>query len=227
MPASPNAAGLADTKRFQLPALDFKFGSLTEGTDIPPPLPSPVAEVPTPPKTPTEEGVEPKPKPETNDTANGQTNGHADHADASTSESDLAQPPQPQQPQHSTEENPSSPTLSSRGSLRRLLSRSLLVQPNDDQAPVAPQASSRPPSRTASVVAEEKKSKRSSGWFRRLRSSDHGNTNAQPNNRHSMHIVEELNVKPSGPPPPMIPEMSKWETKVDTTIGDDLFKGIR
>lgn len=237
MPSSPNAAGLADTKRFQLPALDFKFGSLTEGTDIPPPLPSPVAEVPTPPKTPTEEGVEPKPKQETNGAANGvangHTNGHADRADASP-EPEPAQPPQPQSQQQkptSTEENPSSPTLSSRGSLRRLLSRSLLVQPNEDQASVAPQNSSRPPSRTASVVAEEKKTKRSSGWFRRLRSSDHGNANnAQPSTRHSMHITEELNTnKPAaaGPPPPMIPEMSKWETKVDTTIGDDLFKGIR
>ena len=229
MPSSSNAAGRADTKRFQLPALDFKFGSLTEGTDIPPPLPSPVTEVPTPPKTPTEEGVEPKPKQETNGAANGAANGYADRADASPVPEPAEQPqPQPQQQQQpSTEENPSSPTLSNRGSLRRLLSRSLLVQPNEDQASVAPQASSRPPSRTASVVAEEKKSKRSSGWFRRLRSSDHGNTHAQPNTRHSMHIAEELNTKPAGPPPPMIPEMSKWKTKVDTKIGDDLFKGIR
>ncbi|TDZ15435.1 hypothetical protein Cob_v011609 [Colletotrichum orbiculare MAFF 240422] len=42
----------AGSKRFELPKLDFKFGSLTEGTNIPPPLPSPVREVPTPPQTP-------------------------------------------------------------------------------------------------------------------------------------------------------------------------------
>ena len=33
-------------------------------------------------------------------------------------------------------------------------------------------------------------------------------------------------VAPAGPPPPMIPELSAIETKVDTNIGDDIFKGI-
>ncbi|UZP37421.1 hypothetical protein NXS19_005237 [Fusarium pseudograminearum] len=38
--------------RFQLPALNLNFGSITDGTDIPPPPDSPVQKVPTPPQTP-------------------------------------------------------------------------------------------------------------------------------------------------------------------------------
>ena len=43
----------APAKKFELPALKFNFESLTEGTDIPPPPPSP--KVLTPPATPKNE----------------------------------------------------------------------------------------------------------------------------------------------------------------------------
>lgn len=169
MPANKTTNGVAPTQstttsqRFELPALELKFGSLTDGTDIPPPLPSPKEEHP--PLQPRvvakiEEKVEGQQvKTEANGATNGSTTG---------------------------------------------------------------QGMSRPPSRTASLLAEEKKSKRSSGWFRRLRSHDNNANNDKP----ATLQIEALNKKPTGPPPPMIPELSALETKIDTHLGDDLFKGI-
>jgi hypothetical protein len=211
---SNTAAKPASTKRFELPVLDFKFGSLTEGTDIPPPLPSPVQEVPTPPKTPTKEkvfekvqetvpekkesngkinGSETAPKPEAIDTLNGGV-------------------------KRPLEDGPASPAASSRGSLRRLLSKSLLNSTYNEQASIPGQSPSRPPSRTASSIADDRKAKRSSGWFRRLRSDNSSKRLSQQ--------IEEIK-KPVGPPPPMIPELDALETKIDTNLGDDLFKGIK
>lgn len=204
VPAKPGS------KRFELPALEFKFGSLTEGTDIPPPPPSPVREVPTPPKTPTEEEAQ-------KSALNGAVNGHAKGSDTSpasditsTTIGGLKRP---------IEEGPASPAISSRGSLRRLLSKTLLNNTYDEQGSIGGQGVSRPPSRTASVMDSDRKSKRGSGWFRRLRSGD-----ASVSKRNSVPY-ESKSVM--GPPPPMIPELSAWESKVDTTIGDDLFKEIK
>ncbi|KAI2637784.1 hypothetical protein GGS26DRAFT_588156 [Hypomontagnella submonticulosa] len=201
------APATSTAKRFELPALEFKFGSLTDGTDIPPPLPSPKEEVPTPPKTPVPQEVEKKQE------ANGTTNGHG------------TAPNKPDFPtsvgiKRPADDSPASPTLSSRGSLRRLLSRTLLNNAYDEQGSMLSPGGSRPPSRTASTIAEERKSKRTSGWFRRLRSNDNANT------KRTSQIFEEPK-KPVGPPPPMIPELSALETKVDTHLGDDLFKEIK
>ncbi|KAI1764405.1 hypothetical protein GGR53DRAFT_322584 [Hypoxylon sp. FL1150] len=207
--ASNGAAAVASTttKRFELPALEFKFGSLTDGTDIPPPQPSPKEEVPTPPKTPIPEIVEEKQQ-----EANGTSNGHGTFP-----KSDLTIPTNVgiKRP---AEDGPASPTLSNRGSLRRLLSRTLLNNAYDEQGSILSQGTSRPPSRTASTIADERKSKRASGWFKRLRSHDSPKRVSQ---------VFEEPKKPMGPPPPMIPELSALETKVDTHLGDDLFKGIK
>ncbi|KAI5861081.1 hypothetical protein GGS23DRAFT_208055 [Durotheca rogersii] len=175
MPAKPSSNGAASATsvsstanmRFELPALEFAFGSLTDGTDIPPPPPSPKEKVPTPPKTPIVDEAEKK-----QELASSAANGHGS---------------------------------------------------------IINQNASRPPSRTASTVAEEKKSKRSSGWFRRLRPSDHAK-------RVSQHFEEVKKSSPDpsspgpsslGPPPPMIPELSALESKVDTRLGDDLFKEIK
>ncbi|KAI0385188.1 hypothetical protein F5Y04DRAFT_277252 [Hypomontagnella monticulosa] len=201
------ASATSTAKRFELPALEFKFGSLTDGTDIPPPLPSPKEEVPTPPKTPIPEEVEKKQEV----VVNGATNGHG------------TAPNKPDFPtnvgiKRPADDGPASPTLSSRGSLRRLLSRTLLNNAYDEQGSMLSPGVSRPPSRTASTIAEERKSKRTSGWFRRLRSND--------NAKRTSQIFEEPK-KPLGPPPPMIPELSALETKVDTHLGDDLFKEIK
>ncbi|EMR69665.1 hypothetical protein UCREL1_3305 [Eutypa lata UCREL1] len=139
-------------KRFELPVLDFKFGSLTEGTNIPAPLPSPKEEAPPPPKkqVPAPEPVKPtKPVLKEEEETNGHVNG-------------------------------------------------------------------------TSTMTEERKSKRSSGWFRRLRHHE------SDNKRVSQQFAPAPPTpKPAGPPPPMIPELSALETKVDTNIGDDIFKGIK
>ncbi|ETS84990.1 hypothetical protein PFICI_03015 [Pestalotiopsis fici W106-1] len=195
-------------KRFQLPALNLSLGSLTEGTDIPPPIPSPVQEVPTPPKTPPADDA---PKKTTNGAANVQTNGldTSPKSDVSSSTNGGLKRP--------VDQGPVSPTYSSRGSLRRYLSKNLLHNAYDEQASISSQVASRPPSRTASVAAEERKAKRGSGWFRRLRSND--------SKRNSMQQFEEVHVEKKGPPPPTIPEMSAF--KIDTAIGDDLFKEIK
>ncbi|KAI0130199.1 hypothetical protein BJ170DRAFT_306065 [Xylariales sp. AK1849] len=205
----------AAAKRFELPLLDFKFSSLTEGTDIPAPLPSPLQEVPTPPKTPTGGEVQKK-EPEE---SNGAADGHIHDPETSpksditnTTVGGLKRP---------LEDGPNSPTLSSRGSLRRLLSRTLLNNTYDEQASIGGQGVSRTPSHAASTMTEDRKSKRSSGWFRRLRSSD------PVSKRASVAAIPQHQEIKKGPPPPMIPEMSAWESKVDTNIGDDLFKEIK
>lgn len=223
MPAFTTTAKPVGTKRFQLPALDFHFGSLTDGTNIPPPIPSPVQEVPTPPKTPTPAEVSSEKK-ESNGAANGhavetKTSPRSDSGHTTTITGGL---------KRSAEDIPASPTLSSRGSLRRLLSKNLLHSTYDDHASIAgDQNTSRPPSRTASVMAEERKAKRSSGWFRRLRSGNNSVVEQQTLQPPAPPLFDEAPPKPSGPPPPMIPELSALQAKVDTSMGDDLFKEIK
>ncbi|KAI1329969.1 hypothetical protein F5Y16DRAFT_396837 [Xylariaceae sp. FL0255] len=195
-------------KRFELPALNFQFGSLTDGTDIPPPPPSPKEEAPKPIVKREEKVEEEKPKKQT---ANGETNGTSPMKSdmAITTNVGLKRP---------ADDVPASPAPSSRGSLRRLLSRSLLNNAYHEEGSIPPQNISRPPSRTASVIAEEKRQKRSS-WFRRLRTGD----DLDMSKRTNQYTDEP---KKTGPPPPMIPELSALETKIDTNMGDDLFKGI-
>ncbi|KAI8961802.1 hypothetical protein F5Y11DRAFT_215922 [Daldinia sp. FL1419] len=222
---SNGAAATSSAKRFELPALEFKFGSLTDGTDIPPPppsppsprekapsLPSPKEEVPSPPKTPLREEVEKK-------ETNGSANGHG----ISPNKPEISTIPANVGTKRPAEDGPASPTSSNRGSLRRLLSRSLLNNAYDEQGSFLSPGASRPPSRTASTITEEKKSKRASGWFKRLRSND---TSKRASQIFDHSPIEEPK-KPAGPPPPMIPELSALKAKVDTHLGDDLFKGIK
>ncbi|KAK0669577.1 hypothetical protein QBC41DRAFT_106998 [Cercophora samala] len=199
--AAKPANGTA-TKRFELPALDLKFGALTDGTDIPPPLPSPIREeaVPTPPDTP-KEAVK--------------TNGTATAAAAPVPP--IATTAGVKRP---AEDNPASPTLSARpGSIRRLFSRGLLNSAYVE-GEEANKKTSRPPSRDASSVAGSRKVKRSSGWFSRFRSDK---TPLSP------PATDEK--KPTGPPPPMIPELTELKSTDDTKdedgFGSDLFKDIK
>ncbi|KAJ0298095.1 hypothetical protein COL5a_009195 [Colletotrichum fioriniae] len=213
------------SKRFELPKLDFKFGSLTEGTNIPPPLPSPVQEVPTPPQTPRvsetkDSGSAVKEK------AENKTNGHTAAVPGS----------------------PATTNASSRqGSIRRLFSRTLLNQAYAEGETQS--AHNRPMSRSQGSIIDEKKSKRSSGWFKRLRTSE-----SSPPQKRSSVVYEHPNVsetssqtqsKPQipqpqaqapapqvqGPPPPMIPELSALQARLDIgdggSLGDDLFKNIK
>jgi len=207
--SSPAAIKPPTVRRFELPALNLQFGSLTEGTNIPPPLPSPILEEPaaqnsaTPSKTSNsapiglQDGTNSAPAP----------------TGAGKRSTDVAMP--------------LSPTGSSgRSSLRRYLSKSLLNASYEEQASSKPangQVTSRPPSRTASVM-DDKKARRGSGWFRRLTSSDGSNK------RNSQVFQESQTTQQpaqTGPPPPKIPELDQWKSKVDTSLGDDLFKSIR
>ncbi|KAK4162454.1 hypothetical protein QBC43DRAFT_215119 [Cladorrhinum sp. PSN259] len=192
--------GAVGSKRFELPALEFKFGSLTDGTNIPPPLPSPIPEeaVPTPPDT-------PKDRPAA---ANGKTD--AVKPQVSTVTTGVKRP---------AEEYPASPTLSSRqGSIRRLFSRNLLNKAYENGEEVST-ANVRPPSRGAASVSDSRRAKRSSGWFSRLRGNDKHVSPLSP------PLAEEK--EPSGPPPPMIPELAEIKAKEDESFGSDLFKNIK
>jgi len=202
-------------KRFELPVLEFKFAPLTEGTDIPPPPPSPTKEEPTLPKTPNAETKE-------EDTKAGHltANGNADPASPKSNISKTSTGAL----KRAAEDGPASPTLSNRpGSIRRLFSRNLLnnAYANGEQPGAE---GDRPPSRSAASVADSRKVKRSSGWFSRLRGGD--------NKRSSLVLASPTEDKKDfGPPPPMIPEISEFKTKFnikdDTEFGSDLFKNIK
>lgn len=211
------------SKRFELPALDFKFGSLTEGTDIPPPPPSPKLEAATltPPKTPGQKT--------TNGAAAANTNANGGAANANT-------PPKTSSPggtkRPAANDNPASPTLSTRqGSIRRLFSKSMLNSAyQDGEPPMSPDGTERPESRLSTATGVSKKPKRSSGWFSRLRSSE-----SAGNKRMSVVVQAPAAAaaavpekkKPSGPPPPMIPELESKFGKQEDALSGDLFKDIK
>lgn len=214
MPARVNDT---PSSRFELPALDLNFGSITDGTDIPPPPDSPVQEGPTPPQTPRLDAK-----------ANKQVKSVTKAAPTTagkqaTSNGNLAGTKRP------ADDVPPSPTASARpGSLRRLFSRTMLnnayaegIQSNGNGSVAA--SVSRPISRGGNSILDDRKSKRSSGWFKRLT----GDNTA----RRSSLMFEEgssptTQTRPSGPPPPMIPELKEFE-KEDNGFGSDLFKNIK
>jgi hypothetical protein len=206
--------GATKPKRFELPALDLKFGSLTEGTDIPPPLPSPIQEeaVPTPPDTP---GLKQQ-KQQGTGAANGKPKATSPHSQVSSISTAGTK--------RRLEDGPASPTLSSRpGSIRRLFSRGLMNSAyNADEGGNG----ERPQSCSGHNVVDSRKAKRSSGWFGRWSSETVLTTPATP---LSPPATQEK--KPTGPPPPMIPELSELNSKLglqnDTILGDDLFNNIK
>lgn len=259
----------APAKRFELPALEFKFASLTEGTDIPPLQPSPVEEAPPKAAAPKAAAiVKPKPKvaeaPENGMNTSCKING-AQAVNGATSTTYTAannlsaryRPNTNESLNYHADEVPASPTLSARpGSIRRLFSRNLLntAYANGEAEDQRINAScldihhntARPDSRSAVSMIEERKLRRTSGWFRRLRgggltssndsiNGDYTNTAAK---RASMVMEEppkpvELPKppKPASPPAPMIPELAKLKAKVeiddDGSLGSDLFKNIK
>jgi hypothetical protein len=216
MSTTTNAAvaptGATKVKRFELPALNLKFGSLTEGTDIPPPPPSPIQEEagPTPPDTP---GLNQQ-KQEGTGAANGKPKAASPHSQVSSISTAGTK--------RRLEDGPASPTLSSRpGSIRRLFSRGLMNSAyNGDDG-------ERPQSRSGHGVVDSRKAKRSSGWFGRLRSNE--SVPSTPATPLSPPATEEK--KPMGPPPPMIPELSELNSKLglqnDSSLGEDLFNNIK
>ncbi|POR39283.1 Uncharacterized protein TPAR_00512, partial [Tolypocladium paradoxum] len=174
-----NGAATTTTRpRFELPALDLNFGSITDGTNIPPPPASPVRRVPTPPQTPPPA----EKKKEIVRAANG-------------AEKKLTTTP------------PNEGRLMSMGS-----------------ASVANGA--RPDSRGTASVMDDRKPRRSSGWFRRLRGGDSKRASIIFDDAASTTTVALPRKVSSGPPPPMIPELVDLE-KDEGSLGGDLFKNIK
>ena len=215
--------------RFQLPALNLNFGSITDGTNIPPPPASPIQRVPTPPQTPPANRKEAV-------SYNAVRNGADKPAASTPPNGNLAGSKRP------ADEAPLSPAGSGRqGSLRRLFSRNMLNASytegrlsSSGSAILA--SAARPDSRGAVSVMDDRKSRRSSAWFRRLRGGD---------SKRSSLVLDDVSTiaapapapalatapapppkKPSGPPPPMIPELADLE-KDDGGLGQDMFKNIK
>lgn len=211
------------SKRFQLPALEFKFASLTDGTNIPPPLPSPVEETPPPATVPASRAETPDASTSIDQEHDKQTS----HSKAGT-----------KRPADSPI-SPVSPTNSARpGSIRRLFSRNLLNQSYAEGEAAEPDSPGlRRPASQASFLTD-KRPKRSSGWFRRLRGGGDGDSVVvDATKRSTAGSYEDVvgtvhsSRRPTGPPPPMIPELSALEAKVGlsdgSSLGTDLFKHIK
>ncbi len=254
MPARTNGSATTATvkkaaaRRFELPALDFKFSPLTEGTDIPPPLPSPIAEEPSEPT----EGEKKKPVAEEalgNGTKpSSKTNGAVLSTNAT--KTSPARYPTRAGLKRSADEMPASPTLSRPGSIRRLFSRNLLNTAyangeaeanaaNGDIHAAAAASIIRPESRSDMSIMDERRARRSSGWFRRLRGVGSGDglassamsiNGGSPLTKRSSLMFDDAK-KPKGPPPPMIPELGELEAKIDVgdggSLGSDLFNNIK
>nr|RBQ94781.1 hypothetical protein FVER53263_02192 [Fusarium verticillioides] len=181
--------------RFQLPALNLNFGSITDGTNIPPPPESPVQKVPTPPQTP----------PPTKDVKDESKKEPGQDTYSSVTEDVNKNTPQPSITASSNEGQ-----ISSNGSV-----------PSASAGGLA-----RPSSQGGASYLDERKSRRTSGWFRRMRTGE-----TIPNKRASTMFMEEgprapTPKKQSGPPPPMIPELTDLE-KDNGSLGSDLFKNIK
>ncbi|KAI6359478.1 hypothetical protein MCOR25_007051 [Pyricularia grisea] len=216
--------GAATSKRFELPALDFKFTPLTDGTNIPPPLPSPIEETPPPVAAARAE------TPDTSATSTGTVDEkQEEQQQTSTSMAGTKRPAE-------SPISPVSPTSSARpGSIRRLFSRNLLSQSYAESEAGEPESPGlRRPQSQASFLTD-KRPKRSSGWFRRLRGGSNGDstTDTTGSKRATVGSYEDIvgTRKTSGPPPPMIPELSDLEAKVGlndgSSLGNDMFKHIK
>lgn len=229
------SSGGSKSSKFELPALNFKFGSLTDGTDIPAPLPSPVQEVPTPPKTPTAESKESKKAAQSTGEvakpANGSSEGQEKKTNGTIAAAGTKRP---------ADDAPLSPPPSSRqGSIRKLLSRTFLNNSYEEDEAQANGTGSgsanggRPASRSNTSITDEKKSKRSSGWFRRLRPGSASDSASKRASTIYQEPPKPQSSKPAGPPPPMIPEFNTLGPKLDlgddqgSLGGSDMFKNIK
>ncbi|KAH7271421.1 hypothetical protein MRS44_004816 [Fusarium solani] len=220
--------------RFQLPALNLNFGSITDGTNIPPPPDSPVQKVPTPPQTPppVKEVAKETEKDTQSNVVSDDSKETPQQSIPAPSNGNLAGTKR-----YADEDVPLSPAASSRqGSIRRLFSRTMLnnnyaegQNQNPSSASLAAVTNGRPSSQGGSSFLDERKSRRSSGWFRRIRTGETGSKRISTMNFEEPPRAPTPTAtikKPSGPPPPMIPELTDLE-KDEGSLGDDLFKNIK
>lgn len=231
----PVTAAANRPAKFQLPALEFKFGSLTEGTDIPPPLPSPIQEEP-PEQTKTAQVPVDGSAKSTTTSINTATT--ATSATTTTTTNGTQTTPEAQRigtKRPADTAGPASPTLSTGpASIRRLFSRNRLsdtYHANVYPPPVEALAP-RPSSQSNASIATDR-TKRTSGWFRRLRGSDGVETKRSSRIffNDSSKPAAPIVVERTGPPPPKIPEFNALGAKVDLddggSLGSDLFKDIK
>ncbi|KAH0495536.1 hypothetical protein TgHK011_009080 [Trichoderma gracile] len=183
--------------RFELlPALKLDFGSITDGTDIPPPPESPIEPTYTPSKT--------------SGGSNASTEAKQEPTVTTTHENKAG-------PRSLADNAPPSPAASGH------------------QDSIAPESARnvvnvyRPASRgaaSAASAADSEKTKRASGWFKRLRSGD-----TQSRRRSSLLSLEQTNVPTASKltpakPPPKIPNLVHLESE-SSSFGSDLFDHIK
>ncbi len=214
MPAltmSPRSKDTVDKPRFELPALNLNFGSITDGTDIPPPLPSP--KVPTPPQTPP--ALEAKDARTTGTVGANRANGISTGT------------------YYPEEYAPLSPTPSvPQGTLRRMLSKRTLnntaaeSQLPGSQSTPALDGVDRPQSRSGFSLMGDRKSKRNSGWFKRFRTGDQPSSSRRSSFLFGGSSTNLPATKQLEPPPPMIPELQELE-KDEGSLGSDIFRNIK
>ncbi|CAG8984279.1 hypothetical protein HYALB_00010704 [Hymenoscyphus albidus] len=219
--------------QFELPAFKPINFSLTDGTDIPPPIESPVEEKPPPPVA--------KPQLTANTSlaaANGSmppppapgANGAAKTENIRTSVSGTEAPPLSPISQFSQKKP---------GSIRKFLSRKSLNQNYIDGQNGSFEdlhGIKRPESALSTMTADRSgvKAKRSSGWFRRFSSTPAQKTAQKtvvPQPQQPLPTPERKPV-PRGPPPPRLPELNQLKSQIpeddEGSLGaEDMFKNIR
>lgn len=186
MPPKPN--GMTTRGRFELPVL-APLDSLTAGTNIPPPEPSPVHEQPP-------ETMKPAEVSALSEGAPIHSNGNG------TSKATI---------NRSVAPSIASPTSVKRpASIRRFLSRKSLNDYYENDG--IDYSSSRPesPSTFSTVSTRPDNKRRSSSWFSRIMGTD-----GAERKRTSMVLEEkEEPVAKKGPPPPQLPQLNQLKAKV-------------
>ncbi|RDA94746.1 hypothetical protein CP533_6731 [Ophiocordyceps camponoti-saundersi (nom. inval.)] len=248
----PSRLGDSALPRFELPVLDLGFGRITDGTIIPPPPASPVQKVLTPPQTPPAEKQDPLQHRDVEQSSDHKDSHELHHDAAIGAARNLSTPPNSSvaAPKRSDEEESLSPVGSGReSSLRRLFSRNMLNSPPDAEGRsmsvggASIKAASRPESRGTTIVADDRRRKRGSAWFRRLRGGDSRRStmcfdeatqvtvvpikapDLSPKPCEEPHQITISPPMPVGPPPPMIPELVHLRRE-DSLLGNDLFRNI-
>ncbi|KAI9743814.1 MAG: hypothetical protein M1818_002548 [Claussenomyces sp. TS43310] len=212
--ATKGGKGATGTRKFELPVL-APLGSLTAGTDIPPPPDSPVEESPA-----VSSHAEPRIT-EVSDSTNGHESGAGTPKPGETYDG---------RGRTNWHASPASPTSQKRpNSIRRFFSHKSLNHSYSNQSReslAVGEARPESPGSFTIISGPPTRSKRSSSWFGRFT----GSGLPESENKRASTVYEE---KPSakGPPPPRLPELNQLKAKVEKDKGfslgaEDMFKNI-